>query len=379
MCSTSRTRSAAGTSSPSAAVQLVDFSQIRYAQCWEDADVLLSALSVRPGQVCLSIASAGDNTLALLSKSPAHVIALDVSRPQLACLELRVAAYRTLRHAELLELVGSVASGRRADLYRRCRAALSPGTRAFWDATPALIASGIGSAGRFERYLTLFRRLILPLVHDRACVERLLRGGTATERRESYARGWDTARWRLFFRLFFSQPVMARLGRDPEFFRHATDRVSTHLLAQVRHALVEQDPATNPYLHWILTGMHGTTLPYALRPENFDAIRANLDRLEWRCQSLEEFLSAAEPASIDRFNLSDVFEYMSEQEHGVVLDRLVRAARGGARLAYWNMLVPRSRPCRLAEQLLSLDELAERLHGQDKVFFYRRFVIEEVA
>ncbi len=40
-----------------------DFSQIRYAQCWEDADVLLDALDVQAGDTCLSIASAGDNSL----------------------------------------------------------------------------------------------------------------------------------------------------------------------------------------------------------------------------------------------------------------------------------------------------------------------------
>src|SRR5438128_5242263 len=90
-----------------------DFSGIRYAQCWEDADILLEALDIRPGDVCLSIASAGDNTLALLARSPARVIAVDLSAAQLACLELRVAAYRELNHAELLELIGSSVSRRR--------------------------------------------------------------------------------------------------------------------------------------------------------------------------------------------------------------------------------------------------------------------------
>src|SRR3954465_10372273 len=90
-----------------------DFSGLRYAQCWEDADVLLDALDVRPGDVCLSIASAGDNTLALLTRDPARVVAVDLSPAQLACLELRVAAYRALGHAELLELLGSAPGGRR--------------------------------------------------------------------------------------------------------------------------------------------------------------------------------------------------------------------------------------------------------------------------
>ena len=45
-----------------------DFTSVlRYAQCWEDADVLLAALEIQPGDRCLSIASAGDNTLSMLT------------------------------------------------------------------------------------------------------------------------------------------------------------------------------------------------------------------------------------------------------------------------------------------------------------------------
>ena len=111
-----------------------DFSAVRYAQCWEDADILLQGLDVQPGDVCLSIASAGDNALALLTRRPARVIALDLSQAQLACVELRVAAYRALEHPEFLELIGSTPSRRRRDLYRRCRPLLSPGVQQFWDA-----------------------------------------------------------------------------------------------------------------------------------------------------------------------------------------------------------------------------------------------------
>ena len=37
------------------------FDFVRYANCWEDADVLCEALRARPGIRALSIASAGDN------------------------------------------------------------------------------------------------------------------------------------------------------------------------------------------------------------------------------------------------------------------------------------------------------------------------------
>jgi S-adenosylmethionine-diacylglycerol 3-amino-3-carboxypropyl transferase len=355
-----------------------DFSYVRYAQVWEDADVLVSALDPQPDHVVVSIASAGDNALALLARSPARVYALDLNPAQLACVELRVAAYRELSHQELLELIGSCPSRQRPALYQRCRALLSVGARDFWDAHSAEIAAGVGSAGKFERYFAKFRRWALPLIHGRARVAALLRGGTREEREQFYGRKWNTWRWRLLFRVFFSRFVMGRLGRDPAFFRYVEGSVADRILTRTRHALTELNPAENPYLQWILTGTHGDALPFALRAENFDAIRTNLDRFEWRLQSIEEFLAAEPVLRVDRWNLSDIFEYMSEENTATLLARLADASPPGARLAYWNMLAPRSRPESLAGRLAPLADLAARLFNEDKAFFYSRFIVEEV-
>lgn len=358
-----------------------DFSGIRYAQCWEDADVLLAALDIHEGDVCLSIASAGDNALAMLAHSPCprKVIALDLSSAQLACLALRVAAYRTLTHAELLELIGSRPSDRRGDLYRRCRTALAEKDRAFWNAHPQWIAQGIGSAGKFERYFRFFRLRVMPLIHRRRIVDQLLAGGELDQRRSFYQTTWDNRRWRLMFRIFFSRWVMGRYGRDPEFFRYVEGSVADRILHRSRHALTDLNPAENPYLHWILRGRHGDVLPYALRPEHFDAIRHHLDRIEWHQASVEDFLARWNDGPIARFNLSDIFEYMPLEAYHGQLELILSRAQRGARLAYWNMLAPRSRPEDLADRLIARDDLAGRLHLLDKAFFYQRFVVEEVA
>src|SRR5579872_1944964 len=151
----------------SEAAERAVLSGIRYAQCWEDADVLLAALEPAPGKRCVSIASAGDNTLALLSRDPESVLALDLSPAQIACLELRVAAYRELKPGELLALIGSVESDARPRLYQSCRKHLSPGTLQCWYKPPYLIAAGIVLAGKIERYFTLFRERVLSMVHPR--------------------------------------------------------------------------------------------------------------------------------------------------------------------------------------------------------------------
>lgn len=358
-----------------------DFSRIRYAQVWEDADVLLRALAVGSGDTVVSIASAGDNALALLGAGAERVVALDLNPAQLACLALRVAAYRELDHAELLELVGSRPSGRRPALYARCRAALAPGDRAFWDARPEAIAGGIGEAGKFEAYFRLFRRRVLPLVHRRATVEALLRGGPDRER--FYRERWDTWRWRLLFRIFFSRLVMGRLGRDPAFFHYVEGSVADRILARTKHALTVLDPAENPYLHWILRGIHGAALPWALRAENFERIRTRLDRLEWHPLPLEAFLDReASPGSARatvKYNLSDIFEYMSDANTQALLGRLAEASRPGGRLAYWNMLAPRRRGPALAGRLRPLETAAAEGFAADKAFFYSAFVVEEVV
>jgi S-adenosylmethionine-diacylglycerol 3-amino-3-carboxypropyl transferase len=354
-----------------------DFTQIRYGQCWEDADILLSALNVQEGDLCVSIASAGDNSLALLASNPGLVVALDLNPAQLACLELRVAAYKELEHDELLQLMGSRESPSRRDLYVRCRGLLSSDARRFWDNHQAYIDEGIGSSGKFERYFKIFRERIMPFIHSRSSINNILAGGEIEKRKELYRR-WDTMRWRAIFRIFFSRFVMGRLGRDPSFFAYVEGSVADRIRDRAAYALTELDPANNPYLHWIMFGKHLQALPFALRIENFDAIRNNIDRIEWRCQTLEDYLDSTPVKAVSRYNLSDIFEYMPSESYENILKRIVRTGRPGGRLAYWNLLVERRRPESLAASIKPLTELSVELFAQDKAFFYSAFVVEEL-
>lgn len=361
------------------AADKADFSQIRYAQVWEDADILIDALNIGPQSSCLSIASAGDNALAMLTRQPKKVYAIDLNPAQLHCLALRVAAFRSLEHPELLQLIGSRPCDNRQTLYQRCRAQLEDADRAFWDAKPDAIAAGIGTAGKFERYFGLFRNRALPWVHSRATIEALLSPKSAEARQQFYDKTWNTWRWRALFKIFFSRFIMGRLGRDPAFFTYVEGSVADRILDRAQYALTELDPAENPYLQWILLGTHGAALPCYLREENFTTIRDNLDRLEWRRTTIEEFAEHLGDEKIDAFNLSDIFEYMSEANMENLLRTLVATSNPGARLAYWNMLAPRTRPASMAVDLEPKTNEAEALFAQDKAFFYSRFIIEAVS
>lgn len=359
------------------------FDRIRYAQVWEDGRVLSEAFGPGPGGRGLSIASAGDNALLMLARDPDEVVAVDINPAQLACLELRVAAMRTLDRGEALGLAGSapMPARERLDCYRRCRKELGEAARRFWDARLRAVAGGIGGCGKFERYFQIFRTLVLPLAHGRRRVEALFSRRSRAEREAFYAREWDTWRWRALFHLFFSRAVMGALGRSPRFFDHVEGPVAPRMLARVRHALTALDPVENPWLRWILLGSHlhpglPDVLPPWLEERNYERIAANLGRLSWRRASVEEAL-AEDKRGFDQFNLSDIFEYMTPGGAERLLEVLCVRSPRGARLVYWNMLAPRSRPERLAGRLKPLAELAARLHERDRAFFYSRLVIEE--
>ena len=354
-----------------------DFGLIRYAQVWEDADVLTRALGDVAGGHLLSIASAGDNALALLVLDPARVTALDISRAQIECVNLRVGAYRALDHPEFLELMGARPSDRRADLLERATAGLPDQTRAFWrDQADVVRRHGAGGVGRFERYFRLFRRFVLPLTHSRDTLDQVLVSRDPVARRDFFRTRFENWRWRLLTRLFFSRFAMARLGRDPAFFDYVGSSVADHVARRVRHAGIDCDPADNPYLHWILMGRHGSALPMAWRPEHYGTIRDRLDRLDIREQSLEAYLDGGE--RIDGFNLSDIFEYMGEDVAARLYARLLGAADPGARIVYWNMMVPRRVPAVLANRVRTLTDLEDDLKAIDCAFFYSDLVIEEV-
>jgi len=353
------------------------FDFIRYANCWEDADILLEALKIKEGGVYLSIASAGDNSFSLLSKNPALVFAIDISPVQLACVEIRKVAFKNLSYEDLLVFLGINKGKDRISFYGDIRASLSEEAKNFWDTHPEFIKQGIIHIGKFENYFHLFRRYVLPLIHNRKTVGRLLSIHSANERIDFYNKKWNTLCWKLLFKIFFSRKMMGKLGRDPEFFKYVEADVASRIFKRAEYALTILPADNNSYLEYILTGNFKNALPFYLRRENFDAIRNNLDRLVLFKGNLRQAFQMNQQTKFDGFNLSDIFEYMSYLQYEEELSHILNFAKPGARIVYWNMLADRKQVDGLEKKLRFLDKEASELFKQDKAFFYKSLIIGE--
>ncbi|MFA7338682.1 MAG: DUF3419 family protein [Candidatus Obscuribacterales bacterium] len=352
---------------------------IRYSQCWEDTDLVLNTMAVSPGDTILSIASAGDNTLSLLTTNPGRVIAVDFCQAQLAVVALKIVAFRLLSYEELLPFLGiyDCSAEIRLATYVRLRSELPPQFSHFFDERPELIECGIIASGKLERYFSIFRQVILPLAHSRKIINALFERRSRIERQEFFDKQWNTIWYQVAFKLFFGKTTMAMIGREASFFKEASssDSLSSFLANASKAALTEGDPSTNHYLRYILTGEFGQVLPHYLRRENFEIIRSNLDKITLVEGSLQSILEKLPHSSVDAFNLSDVFEYMTEGNCQTLGHSISRVANNGARVVYWNMAVDR-----LANQydnnLCASLRFNQNLAATSTTFFYRRFCLD---
>lgn len=355
------------------------FDFIRYSNCWEDAEILLQGLEPKRGDRILSIASGGDNSFSLLTSEPEMVVAVDLSPAQTALVELKSRAFAELAYEEMLAFLGFSESmpDQRAATYRGIRSGLSSEARGYWDGHDELIRKGVIHTGKFERYFGIFRTRVLPLVHRRSRVLDLMREKSLAEQERFYDQVWDTWRWKLMFRLFFSRVVMGRLGRDPELFRYVQGSVGDRIMERTRHALTAIPTSSNPYVRYILTGSFGNALPHFARREHFESIRSNLGALRIVLGSTEDGLRQF-PGPYDGMNLSDIFEYMTPELTQETAISLAGACSDGARFVYWNMLAPRDLAALLPDRFRSLGPRAGALFRRDQAFFYQRLHIDEV-
>lgn len=352
----------------------VQHDYIRYANCWEDPDVLLEGLNVNAKDRVLSIGSAGDNSFSLLSKGPELVVAVDINPVQLNLIELKKAAFATLKYEEFLEFLGFSPSKQRMQLFEKVKTELSPELQQFWLHRQEEIENGIILQGKFEKYFELFRKRILPLVHTKKRVNQLFEQKTAEEQATFFHKKWNNVRWRLLFKLFFSKFVMGRFGRDPAFLKEVEVKVSEFILGQAAAHLSKVQAQNNYFLHFIMKGDFGPNLPHYARKENFDAIRSNLDRLVVFNGLAEEAFT--EYQHFSKFNLSNIFEYMPKDLFQNVAQNLVDNSVPEARFAYWNLMVPRKMH-QAIPILESEAELTKSLISKDKGFFYMGIQIDK--
>ncbi len=364
------------------------FEELLFAQSWEDPELDIEALRITPDDRVLVVTSGGCNALSLLTTEPRELIAIDMNPVQSWLLELKLAGIRGLSREEFLGLLGTrfieepdPTHPSATALYARIRRLLSPGAQWFWDRHLSMIHHGVLQSGRYERFLSIFRRLLRLILGTRTVRE--LMNQSLDMQPDFYRARWDRPAWRLFFRIFFSRQVLGHGGLDPDFFKY-TNGVGSfgeHWRRLAEHVLTDLPVRNNYFLAQICFGryLNREAVPRYLHPRNFDRLKECADKVQIVTEELERFISRSASERIDKFALSNVFEWVDERTFELLLREICRVATPGGRLCYRNLLVRRERPESLATLLVPQRDLARKLLWHDRSFVYDNLVIESVA
>ena len=343
---------------------------IRYAQVWEDQHILAEGLSIQKTDKVLSIASAGGNALALLAAGACEVVAVDMNPAQIALCRLKKAAIAQCNLSEYHILMGLKKNGdvQAKDIIKSLH--LDDDTRQFWETHIECLDVGIVHVGKLERYFSVFQKGFIEPFVPKDILTRYLERTSTAEQEEFFQHYFGTARFAEAFKHYTSQQMIASGGRDPAQFAYVQEQdTGSYFYERFRYMCTQLPARDNFYLSYLLSGhyrdLESASVQYT--KEGFQYLKSRISDWHIRHERLDQTLKYYGEGYFQKANLSDLFEYLSEEECNALFEELALGMTVGGRIAYWNLLVPRQSN---QNDFTLLEELSQALWKKDRCFFY---------
>jgi len=370
------------------------FGRFVYNQIWEDPRVDLAALRLTPQSRVVTIASGGCNLANYLVAEPARIVALDLNPAHVALSRLKLAAIAGLPdHAALFRFFGRADDRANREAYdRHIRHRLDATTRAFWEARRCTggrridcFATGLYRNALLGRFLGLLHLAARIAGHRPA---ELLTARSLDEQRRLH----ETTIAPLFelrlVRWLGRLPVLSySLGIPAAQFDRMRREAGGDIVGLYRERvrrLACDFPIGENYFAWQAFGRTydadgRQAVPDYLRPENYDAVRARVDRVEVRLASMTDYLAGQPDASVDRYVLLDAQDWMNAVQLTALWRQIARTARAEARVIFRTAAADSPLEAALPAALLASwraeAALGRELLAQDRSAIYGGFHI----
>ena len=356
------------------------FSGIVFNMSWEDPEMDRRAFNLTSDDTVISISSAGCNPLNFLCQGPKKLISIDGNPAQNAILELKLAAIRTLDHATFFDIFAARNPSVITAVYRgKLRPHLSPRSQRFWDENLWMAARGLYNFGRMGMFCRILRRFLSMLGIKQKHVDALFELRSLEEQRQWYLTFAAPKLWGPWSRRFVMfRPLLYLSGVHPEQYRLVNGRhdMYEYVKERVEYALTQVPIYDNYFLSQAVTGrFRGNRVPPYLLAENFETLRSGLDRVVVVNGWLGPFLDTQPAGSITKFNLLDIFDWMTPAMFEGTLKSVLRAAAPGATMIYRSGSYALDPPASILEHVERHDELARQLFASDRSATYGSFYI----
>ena len=336
---------------------------IHYSNCHEDANMIINNANQNIKNI-LSIASGGDNSFACLLLNPQKVTAIDTNITQIYLVELKKTAIKYLEYNEYLVFLG-INEGSSVQYFNKLKPYLNQDVIKYFESNLFLIEEvKLVNCGRFEYYFNLFSKKVLPKIHSKKTIDKFMNFDNLDEQIAFYKKSFNNIRFKLLFKIFFSKFIMKKLGRDKEYFKYHKGDLASQLKKRFELGVFNNLNKYNPYLQYVIYNKF-IEFPLYLKEDNFKIIKNNIDKLEIKHISLDDALN--QDINYDFMNLSDVFEYISDDLMDDYEDRVFAKLNQNGRVIFWNMQNDRY----FKQKLVRLDVSIKR----DLAFYYKDVLV----
>ena len=353
--------------------------KINYSSCNEDTFSELKALNININDVVLAITGSGGRALDLLIANPKKIISIDINPLQNYLLELKIAAIKNLRYERYLEFLGLRESKHRISLYRQICSCLSPQARNFWDGQPKMIKRGVLYQGRWERYFKMLA--IVVKIFRRKKLKRLFSFVDIENQRKFCKKHWNTKGWKFFLNFVCRCFFLKFIFKDPGFYQYVPKNFPTgeYVFNSMSKTLDTYLAKENHFLSLLILNRYTNekALPIYLMQKNYSLLKENISRVEIVTDSLQNYLGNLPEKSINKFSLSDISSFTSDEEYLSILESCIRVAMSRGLICLRHFLVKRDIPESLKRKIRLFHTLNEELARNDLSFAFT-FTVGEI-
>ncbi|MEW9804892.1 DUF3419 family protein [Mesorhizobium sp. ZMM04-5] len=351
------------------------FSGLVYPQIWEDPEVDMQAMDLLEGHRIVTIASGGCNVLAYLTRSPAHIDAVDLNTAHIALNRLKLAAVMHLpAQADLFRFFGEAGNATNSAAYDRFLAPhLDAATRRYWEKRSW---RGRRRIATFDAnfYATGLLGLFIAAGHRTARMfgidpRDMLDAGDIDSQRRFFEERLAPIFDKKLLRLVLSRKSsLFGLGIPPAQY-DALIGTGDGSMAGVLKARLEKlacdFPLRDNYFAWQAFARRYPSpgegaLPAYLDRANYATVRQNAGRVAVHHVNFTELLAKKPAASVDRFVLLDAQDWMSDAQLNALWAEITRTAAPGARVIFRTAAAESVLPGRVSDALLSQWQYAEK-------------------
>ena len=120
-------------------------------------------------------------------------------------------------------------------------------------------------------------------------------------------------------------------------------------------------------------------MPAYLQKKNYALLKKNkTSKLSIVSSNTLTYLKSVPDNSYTKYNLSDIFEALSDNETNMLWEEIIRTSKKDAVIVYWDNLLSNPVPARFSNIVKSEKQLERKLSSKDRVFFYGDFHIYKI-